>query len=181
VKIPGRNEKTQESLEETLVHSTVSGPAQQIAFNRRILARTLSLGCRTLKVTQEKLLVAEGEHLNVIALALDSSLIAPPTLEVRNPSKLVGPPPTPTLAQPIPTPQRSNDMPPPDTNGHTPPRGDPPDPLYAAEELRDSLTDATAKAARLVAALKAGRREKKVLATVFANLKQLGLNSGGPQ
>jgi len=74
-------------------------------------------------------------------------------------------------------------MPPPEPNGHTPPRGDrgdPPDPLFAGEELRDSLADATAKASRLVAALKAGRREKKVLASVFANLKQLGLDSGGP-
>ena len=70
-------------------------------------------------------------------------------------------------------------MKPPELNGHTPPRGDPSDPLFAAEELRDSLADATAKAARLVAALKAGRREKKVLASVFANLKQLGLDSGG--
>jgi len=63
-------------------------------------------------------------------------------------------------------------------NGHTP-RGDPPDPHFAAEELRDSLADATAKASRLVAVLKAGRKEKRVLASVFANLKQLGLGSGG--
>ncbi|MCE9564894.1 MAG: hypothetical protein K8U57_22910 [Planctomycetes bacterium] len=70
-------------------------------------------------------------------------------------------------------------MKPPETNGHTPPRGDPPDPLFAAEELRDALADATAKAARLVAALKTVRKGKKVLETVFANLKQLGLDSGG--
>jgi len=71
-------------------------------------------------------------------------------------------------------------MPPPETNGHTPPRGDPPDPLVAAEELRDALADTTAKASRLVAILKAGRKEKKVLTSVFASLKQLGLDSGGP-
>ena len=63
-----------------------------------------------------------------------------------------------------------------ETNGHTPPRGDPPDPLLAAEELRDALADAATKAARLVAALKAGRKEKRVLATVFAGLKQLNLS-----
>ncbi len=181
VKIRGRDEKTNDTQEVTLARSAVSGPAQQFAFNRRILARALSLGCRTLKVTPDKPLVIEGEHFSVIALALDSSLIVPPTAEARKSSQVVGSPATPTaLAQPIPTLQRSNTMPPPDTNGHTPPRGDPADPLVAAEELRDALADATSKAARLVAALKAGRREKKVLASVFANLKQLGLDSGGP-
>ena len=72
-------------------------------------------------------------------------------------------------------------MPTNETNGHTPPRGDPADPLVAAEELRDALTEAAAKAARLVALLKAGRKHNKVLASVFANLKQLGLDSGGPR
>ena len=71
-------------------------------------------------------------------------------------------------------------MPPPETTGNIPLRGEPPDPLLVAEELRDALADATSKAARLVAALKAGRKEKKVLASVLANLKQLGLDSGGP-
>jgi len=173
VTIRGRDAKTSETREVTLTHSTVSGPAQQIVFNRRILARALSLGCRTLKLTPEKPVVAEGEHLVVLALPLDSSLIATPSI--------VGPPPTTGLAQPMPTPERSNHMPANETNGHTPPRGDPADPLVAAEELRDALTDATAKAARLVALLKAGRKHNKVLASVFANLKQLGLDSGGPR
>ena len=70
-------------------------------------------------------------------------------------------------------------MKPTETNGHTPPRGDPPDTMLAAEELRDALADATTKAARLVAALKTGRKEKRVLASVLANLKQLGLDTGG--
>ena len=71
-------------------------------------------------------------------------------------------------------------MPPPDPNGHAPTRGDPPDPLLVAEELRDVLSEAAAKAARLVAILKAGRKEKKVLTSILANLKQLGLDAGGP-
>ncbi len=70
-------------------------------------------------------------------------------------------------------------MKPSETNGHAPPRGDPPDPLVVAEELRDPLGDALAKATRLVAVLKAGRKEKKVLASVLANLKQLNLGPGG--
>ncbi|MBA4192658.1 MAG: hypothetical protein C0467_32220 [Planctomycetaceae bacterium] len=85
-----------------------------------------------------------------------------------------------TKANPtIPSRQRSKEVPPPDTNGHTPPRGDPPDPLFAAEELRDALADATTKATRLVAALRQTRKEKKVLSAVLTNLKQLNLGAGG--
>ena len=52
----------------------------------------------------------------------------------------------------------------------------PVDPLTAAEELRTALGEALAKAGRLVAALKAGRKERKALAHVFAGLKQLKLD-----
>ena len=59
----------------------------------------------------------------------------------------------------------------PETNGQQVAREDPQDPLIAAEELRASLADLATKAAKLVMALKAGRKEKKVLASVFAGLK----------
>jgi hypothetical protein len=65
-----------------------------------------------------------------------------------------------------------------ESNGHAPPRADPNDPLELAEELRAALADAAAKAARLVAALRHGRQEKKVLATVLTNLKKLNLGNG---
>ena len=42
-----------------------------------------------------------------------------------------------------------------------PPADDPADPLAEAEGLRAALADAAARAARLVGALKAGRKEKK--------------------
>lgn len=63
----------------------------------------------------------------------------------------------------------------PETNGHTPPRGDPTDPLELAEELRAALSDAAGVAARLVAALRQGKKEKKVLSALMTNLKQLNL------
>ena len=71
-------------------------------------------------------------------------------------------------------------MPQPEAN-HAAPRGDPADPLIAAEELRDALADAATKAARLVVALKAARKEKKVLAGVYAGLKQLNLDTPNGQ
>ncbi|MBA4192136.1 MAG: hypothetical protein C0467_29515, partial [Planctomycetaceae bacterium] len=78
------------------------------------------------------------------------------------------------------TPERSSLMKSPETNGHTPPRGDPPDPLEIAEELRAMLTDAATKATKLVAALRHTKKEKKALSSVLANLKQLNLGGGVP-
>lgn len=67
-----------------------------------------------------------------------------------------------------------------ETNGrHDPPAGDAGDPLAAAEELRAALTDAATKAARLVAALRQSKKEKKALSAVLTNLKQLNLGTGG--
>ena len=68
-----------------------------------------------------------------------------------------------------------------ETNGHTPNgRHDPPtdalDPLVAAEDLRVALGEALAKAGRLVAALKASKKEKKALQSVYTSLKQLNLD-----
>ena len=63
----------------------------------------------------------------------------------------------------------------PETNGHVPARGDLTDPLELAEELRAALSDAAGVAARLVAALRQGKKEKKVLSALMTNLKQLNL------
>ncbi len=52
-------------------------------------------------------------------------------------------------------------MEPPKMNGHTPVRGDPPDPLEIAEELRATLTDAATKATKLVAALRHTKKERR--------------------
>ena len=53
------------------------------------------------------------------------------------------------------------------------------DPLVEAETLRTHLAEAAASVSRLIVQLKAGRKEKKVLATVWSNLKALNLGSGG--
>jgi hypothetical protein len=58
---------------------------------------------------------------------------------------------------------------------HEPAQPDVPDPLSAAEELRTALGEALAKAGRLVAALKAGKKEKRALTSVFAGLRKLNL------
>ena len=72
-------------------------------------------------------------------------------------------------------------MKPHEQNGHAPngrpepTQSESPDLLAEAEALRGALADAVARAARLVTALKNARKEKKVLSTVWAGLKQLNL------
>jgi hypothetical protein len=127
-----------------------------------VLARALVLGCRKLNLTPDKPLVAEGDNITLVAAQLDPALIAPPAVDVRELTH------RPTDSERRPTMK-------PETNGHTPPRGDPGDPLELAEELRAALADAAAKAARLVAALRQGKKEKKVLSALMDNLKQLNL------
>lgn len=157
--------------EVTLLRSVTSGPSIQVALDRRLLARALSLGCHTLKLTPGKPFVAEGGGLTFVVAPLDPALGVQSTSDTPQSSTVESR----TISIPT-NPERSRPMKSIEPNGHTPPQNDPPDPLFAAEELRDALADAATKAARLVAALKAGRREKKVLATVYAGLKQLNLN-----
>lgn len=165
VRVRGRaenGERIGETKEASLPQSTATGPAVRIILDRRVLARALALGCRTLKLTPDKPAVFAGDCVTLVAAQLDPALCTPGAGE----------------PQPIPTPTTTLERRPtvkPETNGHTPPRGDPADPLELAEELRAALADAAGKAARLVAALRQGKKEKKVLASVLTNLKQLNL------
>lgn len=61
----------------------------------------------------------------------------------------------------------------------TRPPPDTPDPLALAERLRQTLVDAHATAARLVATLKGRKKEQKALAQVVSSLKSLNLTPGG--
>ena len=166
VRVRGRTEsgeKVGETREMPLPQSIATGPAVRIVLDRRVLARALALGCRALKLTPDKPAVFAGDCITFVAAQLDPALHAPP---------VAGEP------EPIPTPTTTLERRPtvkPETNGHTPPRGDPADPLELAEELRAALADAAGKAARLVVALRHGKKEKKVLASVLTGLKQLNL------
>ena len=151
-------------------NSPVQGPSARAVLDRRVLARALVLGCRTLHLTPGKAVAFAAADLTVVAAPLDPDMG----------TDAVPAPPAPCLITPVPQPEleRSSAMKPHETNGTG--RHDPPaeaaDPLAAAEDLRAALADAAAKAGRLVATLKAGRKEKKALATVYAGLKQLNLN-----
>src|SRR5581483_6244815 len=128
----------------------------------------------TLRLTPEKPVVAEADDLALVAAQLDPDLGVPPAAD--HPPVPPGPadPPTPANRE------RRETMKP-ETNGHAPPPGDPADPLEIAEGLRAALADAAARAARLVAALRQSRKEKRALATVLTGLKQLNLGTGDPR
>ena len=153
-------------------NSPVRGASARAVLDRRVLARALVLGCRTLHLTPGKAVAFAAPDLMVVAAPLDPTLGGDP----------VPVPPAARLITPVPDPEpeleRSSAMKPHETNGTG--RHDPPaetaDPLTAAEELRAALVDAAAKAGRLVAALKAGRKEKKALVNLYTSLKQLNLN-----
>ena len=54
-----------------------------------------------------------------------------------------------------------------------------PDPLAEAEALRAALAEVGHRAARLVAALKARKKEHRALSSVWTSLKSLGLDREG--
>ncbi|WP_439622088.1 hypothetical protein [Gemmata sp.] len=163
VEVRGRDVGTGAARAVVLERSAAAGPPVRVALDRRLLARALALRCRVLKFGPAPLVVAEGDGVTVVVAALDPDRTVPPAGGA-GPAATVNP-------------ERSALMKTTDVPGPAAARGDPPDPLVAAEELRDALADAAARAARLVAALRAGRREKKVLASVYAGLKQLNLGA----
>jgi hypothetical protein len=182
VTIRSLDTKSGETKEIHLGQSQVEGTAARLAVDRKILARALSLGCHTIRITPEKPLVAVGEAMTFIAMPLDPDLMVKPKEETRSSAPISVPEPLPT----VPLPERREDMKPNEPNGRSPngrpeppPTADTTDPLIVAEELRAALSEAAMKANKLVAILRTGRKEKKVLASVFAGLKQLKL-TGGP-
>jgi hypothetical protein len=149
-----------------LARSAARGSAVQIALDRRAILRALALWCRTVRLgAPDKPATFTTADRTFVVAALSADLVVPDTAE---------PAPTPTHK-----PERSFPVKP---DPAAPARGDPPnapDPLDLAESLRVALAEAAATAAKLVAALRHSKREKKALATVLTGLKQLNLG-GAP-
>ncbi len=166
VTVSGRGEGG-ESQDVALADAAASGPAVRVVLDRRVVARALSLGCRTLRLSPDgKPAAFEGGHVTFVAVQLDAALAAP------------APAPAPHTPARIPPHERTT-MTTPEPTGAPHPRGDPAtpphDPLELAEELRAVLAEAATAAARLAAALRRGRREKRVISALVSNLRQLDL------
>jgi hypothetical protein len=165
--------------EVALSRSPAAGPPIRVAVDRKALARSLALGCHTLRLAGDgKPLVAEGDDKTFVAVCLDAGLAVPPDPDA---VRVV----TDERAGPTPRPQateRSTSVKTHETNGHPPgerhdPPAEVPDPLTEAEALRAALAEVVTRAGRLVAALKQSRRQSKALASVVTTLRQLNLGS----
>ena len=173
--IRARDESTG-AVQELKLAAAVTGPAVAVAVNRSAMDRSLRLGCRTIRIPPSTRLVAVEGPDRVFAVAvLDSSAtVARPESSSPRFRGLRG------ISHERTSPVKSHD-----TNGspngrHDPPTEDAVDPLTEAEALRTAIVEAGSRLARLIAALRSSRKEKKVLANVWAGLKQLNLGGGGP-
>jgi hypothetical protein len=176
VVVRGRDATTDSIVSIRLERSSVAGPATRLVVDRQRLARALTLGCFSLKIASpDKPIAAEGPNRTFVLMTLDPAQAVSPDR----------PSPKSALDSPLPHALRSPTMKPHETNGHAlngraaPTVEEPIDPVDEAESLRTHLAEASASVSRLIVQLKAGRKEKKVLATVWSNLKTLNLGSGG--
>jgi hypothetical protein len=173
-----RNDRTEDTAEVRLAHSSVTGPATRVVVGRDHLGRALALGFRELRVsTAERPVSFRDSDRLFLAATLDPSLIVPKPGE----SAAAGLTNVPASSPPIPThpdrriPVPTRDTPTPERNGHAVPADETFDPVAEAEALRADLADAAARAHRLVTLLKQFRKERRALASAWSSLKQLNL------
>ncbi|MFO0806442.1 MAG: hypothetical protein U0791_25335 [Gemmataceae bacterium] len=163
-------DETTGTVEEFVLRAGVTGPPIMVAVNRQFVERALRFGCRTLRVVGQRMMSCEGTDRQILLAPLDASMVVPePKSQYQSPA----------------LPPRSNTMKP-DTSGaangrHPPPAAEPEtdDPLAEAEAIRTLLVEVGTRFGRLVGILRSARKEKKVLANVWAGLKQLNLAPGG--
>jgi hypothetical protein len=152
-----------------LSRSAVTGPDERVALDRALVARALTLGCRTARLPGGgKPVVFEGGGFTLVVAPLEAGLEVPPT-----PDGAVTPADPLSAGTPKPPPPRTSPMKTDTTPADPPPGGA--DPLAEAEALRAALAEAAARAARLVAALRHRRRERRALSQAWSSLKSLNL------
>lgn len=182
-----------ETVEVHLSRSTFAGPAAAVAMGRGDLRRMLALGGRTLRLCDgSKPVVGEAEDLVFAAMPLDESCVTPESPaaaridtdaagRVGTRAGRVAPTPPASSASPATIPMPSLEertaMKPTVPAHPSEPNGEVLDPLAEAEGLRAALADVVTRAARLVAALRHLRKEKRALATVWSSLKDLHLGA----
>jgi hypothetical protein len=177
-----------DAVEIYLARSTFSGPDGAVPVARADLRRLLALGCRTIRFAPDgKPVVGEGDRLTFVAMPLDARCVTPSSRTVTRlatddagqvvprvrSGRREDPATIPLPSVPERTAMKPTNLPPakPDSNGEAL------DPLAEAEGLRNALTDVITRVARLVAALRQMKREKRALATVWSSLKDLNLGA----
>ena len=174
---PGRGGPTTEVI---LARSESGGAPLRVATDRRYLLCAAQLGLETIQAFRPEVpLVGLAADRTYVWMPLDKSAVIPPGQDVRRllPAEDVPPPP------PEPSPERRRTpMPPPPGNGHLSDDRPPPERnggigelIAEAEALRNLLSEASARSARLVAALKQHRRQSKAVEAAVVTLRQLNL------
>ena len=166
--VRGRDELSGAISEIVLSRSLVRNGPSKVSIDRAFLLRAIQLNCLTIRVAgSDKPIVASNDRITWLAASLHPSSIVPPTTAVK-----------PLETSTIAVLAKGPPMKLPEPNGQPHDRNDatePIDPLAEAEQLRAFLADATQAASRLVAMLKAKKKEQKALATVYSSLKSLNL------
>jgi len=179
VAVRARDERTGEVGEVPLAHTQFAGGPVRLVLNRAHLGRALALGFREFRcrAPDQPVVARAGERLYLTA-SLDPSGAVPPAGDALA-SAL---PPTTTVSPAMPSPETprsptmpARDNPLPERNGHAESPADSIDLLVEAEALRNALGEAVNRAARLVAALRVYRKERRALASAFSSLRQLNL------
>ena len=170
--------------EVVLARSTVSGPAVRLCTGRGYLHRAVTLGFRELEAVaaDAPLVWRQGRRL-YLWVPLDKKAAIPPgadVLRVGAGEARAAAPPTPPLDE------ETLAMPLPPNNGHPPDEGRGRDPqperwgieevIAETEALRSVLQDASARTARLLAALKNQRRQSRAVRAAMQSLQQLRLD-----
>jgi hypothetical protein len=183
VALRGRDEK-QGSAELVLVRSMVSGPPVRLCMDRRYLLRAVQLGFTELAVpSADKPLVCRHDARIYVWMPLEQTAALPPGPDLRRIGSADGLPPPLSpeperTAAPMPAPQANGPTPDPSrSNGTTDPeRWGIAQVIEEAETLRGLLHDASARTARLLAALKHQRRRSRAVQQAMQSLKDLQLD-----
>jgi hypothetical protein len=179
----------QKQTEVLLQGATVGGMPLRSCLNRNLLLRALRLGFRAFEFhgPNKPLLAREGERL-FVAVMLDAKSVLPPTAE----RERIGSAATGTnnrqsdRAHVTSAPRSINNYQPDErkptmsnvSNGNNGPAPEPAqvlDPLEEAEALRSTLQEAHNRVSRLIASLRQFRKQRKVVESAVASLRQFHL------
>ncbi len=181
--VRARAEGSDRVVETPLARSSVSGPAVRLCTSRRLLHRMLTLGFRELWVASpDAPLLCRDARRTFLWMPLDKKAAIPPGADVFRIGPGASPASTPSAR---PRDKEIIPMPPPPTNGRPPQddrvrdpqveKWDLEDAIAETEALRGLLQDASARTARLLAALKHQRRQSRAVKAAMQSLQQLRL------
>ena len=190
VTVRGRGTSSGPAVEAALANSTMTGTSLRFATDRHYLQRALQLGFSDLSVVRPDTPVVCRDATRTYGwMVLDKSAVVLPDakmIRLHVPESSIPEPVEVNLPERESSEPRSIVMPSPSNNGHSSDERSPvstertggiEELLSEAESLRQSLSEASARATRLVAALKQHRRQARAVQAAVSSLQQLRIGS----